>query len=318
MRDEKMEKGMNTSKAHVRSVKRVREEFKKRGVFYTDTTLAELLKGLVPSDVTEVYDPTCGGGALLSVFEDNVVKYGQEIDEEQAEMTAQGLTNSHIVSGDTLTSPAWIDKRFRAIVANPPFSTPWTPELAVRDVRFKDAPCLPPPSKADYAFIVHCLYMLADDGVAAILEFPGVLYRGQREGKIRKWLIERNVIDRVIYIPSGHFEDTSIATCVMVLCKGRTEDYITMENTECGIMRHVPIAEIAENGYTLNVQSYVQEPKPKREPVDVAALESKARAEALRRIESEINFSRAVAELEGWSIEPFLDDIVALANRYRV
>lgn len=82
-------------------------------------------------------------------------------------------------------------------------------------------------------------------------------------------------------------------------------------------MRHVPIAEIAENGYTLNVQTYVQEPKPEREPVDVTALESKARAGALQRIEAEINFSAAVAELEGWSIEPFLDDIVALANRYR-
>ena len=308
---------VNTSKSHVRSVKRVREEFKKRGVFYTDTALAELLKSLVPSDLTDVYDPTCGGGALLSVFGDDVVKYGQEIDEEQAEVTARGLTNSHISSGDTLTSPAWIDKRFRAIVANPPFSTPWTPELAVTDERFKAAPCLPPPSKADYAFILHCLYMLADDGVAAILEFPGVLYRGQREGKIRKWLIERNVIDRVIYIPGGHFEDTSIATCVIVLRKGRTEDYITMDNTEYGIMRHVPIAEIAENGYTLSVQTYVHKPEPEREPVDVAALEGKARAGALRRIESEINFSRAVAELEGWSIGSFLDDIVALVERYR-
>ena len=88
-----------------------------------------------------------------------------------------------------------------------------------------------------------------------------------------------------------------------------------MEN---GMMRHVPIAEIAENGYTLNVQTYVQEPKPEREPVDVTALESKARAGALQRIEAEINFSAAVAELEGWSIEPFLDDIVALTNRHRV
>lgn len=310
--------GNNTSKTHVRSVKRVREDFKKRGVYYTDEALAELLKSFVPADAKEVYDPTCGGGALLAVFGDDVVKYGQEIDRESAHKTASGLVNCLISTGDTLVCPAWMEKRFRAIVANPPFSTPWEPDLAEGDERFKDAPCLAPRSKADYAFVLHCLYMLADDGVAAILEFPGVLYRGGREGKIRQWLVEQNVVDRVVYVPGGHFEDTKIATCVIVLRKGRTEDYITMENGECGIMRHVPIAEIADNGYTLNVQTYVQEPKPTRKPVDVAALESKARAGALKRIEAEINFSCAVAELEGWSIEPFLDDIVALANRHRV
>lgn len=312
--------GNNTSKTHVRSVKRVREDFKKRGVYYTDEALAELLKSFVPADAQEVYDPTCGGGALLAVFGDDVAKYGQEIDTESAEMTSRGLTNCIIAAGDTLTSPAWAwtEKRFRAIVANPPFSTPWEPDLAEGDERFKDAPCLAPRSKADYAFMLHCLYMLEDDGVAAILEFPGVLYRGGREGKIRQWLVEQNVIDRVVYVPGGHFEDTKIATCVIVLRKGRTEDYVTMENMENGLMRDVPIAEIAENGYTLNVQTYVQEPKPEREPVDVTALESKARAGALQRIEAEINFSAAVAELEGWSIEPFLDDIVALTNRHRV
>lgn len=308
----------NTSKTHVRSVKRVREDFKKRGVYYTDEALAELLKSFVPADAQEVYDPTCGGGALLAVFGDDVAKYGQEIDAEQAEITSRGLTNSYIKAGDTLASPAWINKRFRAIVANPPFSTPWEPDGMGRDVRFASAPCLPPRSKADYAFILHCLYMLAPDGVAAILEFPGVLYRGQREGKIRQWLVEQNVIDRVEYVPGGHFEDTKIATCVIVLRKGRTEDYIAMENMETGLMRHVPIAEIADNEYTLNVQTYVQEPSPERKPVDVAALESQARAGALKRIELEISFSRAVAELEGWSIGPFLDDIVALVNRYRV
>lgn len=309
----------NTSEAHVKSLKRVREDFKKRGVYYTDKALAELLKSFVPADAEEVYDPTCGGGALLAVFGDDVAKYGQEIDHESAYKTADMLTNCEIAAGDTLTSPAWTwtEKRFRAIVANPPFSIPWEPGVAEGDERFVDAPCLPPRSKADYAFILHCLYMLADDGVAAILEFPGVLYRGGREGKIRQWLVEQNVIDRVVYVPGGHFEDTKIATCVIVLRKGRSEEYVTMENMETGLMRNVSIEDIAENGYTLNVQTYVQEPKPEREPVDVTALESKARAGALQRIEAEINFSAAVAELEGWSIEPFLDDIVALANRYR-
>ena len=308
----------NTSKTHVRSIKRVREEFKQRGVYYTDKALAELLKSYMPADAQEVYDPTCGGGALLAVFADKVTKYGQEIDYDSAYHTADLLTNCEIATGDTLMSPAFIDKRFRAIVANPPFSTPWDPDLAEGDERFKDAPCSAPRSKADYAFMLHCLYMLDDDGVAAILEFPGVLYRGGREGKIRQWLVEQNVVDRVVYVPGGHFEDTKIATCVIVLRKGRTEDYITMENMETGLMRDVPIKKIAENGYTLNVQTYVQEPKLEREPVDVAALESKARAGALKRIEAEIKFSLAVSELEGWSIEPFLDEIVALANRYRI
>ena len=90
------------------------------------------------------------------------------------------------------------------------------------DVRFNVAPALAPKSRSDYAFVLHCLYMLADDGVCACQSFPGIAYRGNAEGKIRKWLIDQNYIDRVVHFPGGYFADTNIATICLVLKKNKT------------------------------------------------------------------------------------------------
>ena len=300
------------------NIKSIREQFKANGVFYTDPRMAELLKDLVPSDAPEVYDPTCGDGGLLSVFPDEVRKYGQELDPSQARVAAERLVNAEIATGDTLRAPAFIDKRFRAIVANPPFSIKWTaPVNPQDDPVFRDAPCLPPPGKADYAFLLHILHCLADDGVAAVVNFPGICYRGQREGKLRRWMIERNYVDRVILMEGGYFVDTNIATVILVLKKQRTSTSILMRDNALNIERMVPIEEISENEYTLNVSTYVQPPEPECPPIDILAVELRARSYALKQLRSELSFSRMVAEFEGWDISPFLDDIQELIDEFR-
>lgn len=308
------EKLMDQSK----SIKALRGEFKEHGVFYTDSRLAMLLKSLVPQDVTEVYDPTCGGGALLSVWGDDVRKYGQELNIDQARLTADTLVNCDIVGGDTLMEPAFGDRRFRAIVANPPFSVKWNPEaVSPDDPRFADAPCLPPPSKADYAFLLHILHHLADDGVAACLEFPGILYRGQREGRIRQWMVERNYVDKVLHIPGGHFEDTTIATCILVLRKDRTEQTIRFVDTENDIEADIPIDDVRVNGYNLSVSAYVQKPEPTRPEVDVRRMELDAQEQTIDKLRRDIEFSIAVAKIEGWDLDRiFIRRLKALVSEY--
>lgn len=299
-------------------IKTIRKEFKAKGVFYSDIEMAELLKSFMPPDITEVYDPTCGDGGLLSVFPDDVRKYGQELNPDQARVASERLVNSEIAVGDTLTDPKFNERRFGAIVANPPFSIKWNPPADPKhDPVFADAPTLPPPSKADYAFLLHILHCLADDGVAAVLNFPGICYRGQREGVLRKWMIDQNLIDKVILIEGGHFVDTKISTVVLVLKKKRTEDFIFMRDNGLDLEREVPLSEIEDNGYTLNVGHYLSLPKPEKPPVNPLELEMKAREGALRRIKAEINFSLMVAKMEGWSIEPFLDSIHDLINEFR-
>lgn len=300
-------------------IKSIREEFKAKGVFYSDTAMAELLKNFMPADITEVYDPTCGDGALLSVFPDDVRKYGQELNPEQAKVAMERLVNAEIAAGDTLADPKFIDRRFRGIVANPPFSVKWAPpECPEEDPVFAEAPVIPPPGKADYAFLLHILHCLADDGIAAVVNFPGICYRGQREGKLRQWMIERNVIDRVILMEGGHFVDTKIATVILVLRKNRTEDYIFMRDNACNLEREVSIAEIAENDFSLNVGSYIVPPEPIKPKVNPFDLESRARQSALKRLRAELNFSLMVAQIEGWSIEPFLDSIQDIINEFRI
>ena len=231
-----------------KSIKSIRQEFRKDGVFYTPPELAEKLKEYVDIKPKNVYDPTCGAGNLLRVFDDEVDKYGQEIDEEQ--LHGIDIPNFHGAVGDTLLHDAFSEMKFDCIVANPPFSVKWEPEKLAEDLRFSIAPAMAPPSKADWAFMLHILYHLADSGVAVVLEFPGILYRGQREGKIRQWFIENNYIDKIVNVPGNTFEDTAIATCLIVLRKNRTTTDIIIEND--GVSRSVPLDEIAQNSYILS------------------------------------------------------------------
>ena len=254
-----------------KDAKSFRKELAKTGVFYSDLKLARELKAYLPTNTTEIYDPTCGNGNLLSVFSDEVKKYGQELDELQAQEARERLVNAEIVAGNTLTSPAFIDRKFKAIIANPPFSIKW--EQMTHDVRFNVAPALAPKSKADYAFIMHCLYMLADEGVCACQCFPGIAYRGNAEGKIRQWLIEQNYIDRVVAFPGGYFADTNIATICLVLKKNRTTN-ITFEDKELQKERTVTLDEVIANNYNLSVNLYVYE-EVQKEEVDILAINNR-------------------------------------------
>ena len=291
-----------------KSLKQLRNDYKEHGVFYTDSKLAEIIKQFIPADVKEVYDPTCGSGALLSAFGDDVVKYGQELNPRQAEETQRNLKNAHIAAGDTLLEPAFLDKKFRGIVANPPFSVSWEPDrIDSGDARFTPAPCLPPRSRADYAFLLHILHMLSYDGVAACLGFPGILYRGQREGSIREWLVRINVIEEVHHIPGGFFDDTNIATCLIVMKKNRGDrNTIRFVDMEHGISRDVPISEIEGNGYHLSVSSYVVPIEPAKPPFNSRAAELQAHEDIIARLKKEIDFSKKVALIEGWDLDKVL------------
>lgn len=292
------------------SVKAIRQQFKQAGVFYTDQTLAVMMRDLLPEMPEEVYDPTCGNGSLLSVFPDHVRKYGQDINAEQVEAAARRLTSFTGASGDTLKEPAFIGKKFKAIVANPPFSIAWAPTM---DERFEKLPCLPPKSKADYAFLAHILHYLSDDGTAVTLNFPGILYRGNAEGKIRQWFIENNYIDQVTAIDGGHFTDTAIATAIVVLKKNRTSQTVRFTHNE--LAADVPIEQIASEGFELSVSRYIDE-TPRKEAVNPVALEEEALASFLKNIDNELTFEETVRALEGWEMQPVYDAVRDIVSRH--
>lgn len=218
---------------------------KSGGEFYTPQEVSELLARIAVSGKTEVnkvYDPACGSGWLLLKFakmlgQDKVRQgfYGQEIN-----LTTYNLCRINmclhdvnyekvdIAHGDTLTDPAhWDDEPFEAIVSNPPYSIRWTGKsnpLLINDPRFAPAGVLAPESKADLAFTLHILSWLATSGTAAIVEFPGVLYRGGAEQKIRQYLIDNNYVHTVIQLLPDLFFGTTIATCIIVLKKSKRDN----------------------------------------------------------------------------------------------
>lgn len=244
-----------------KSIKNIRQEFKDHGIFYTPPELAKKLLSYVDNQPKSVYDPTCGAGNLLKVFHENVKKYGQELDPEQLSLI--DLPNFTGYAGDTLMDDGFVNQKFDCIVANPPFSVKWEPDALKDDERFSCCPALPPPSKADWAFMLHVLHHLSDSGVAVVLEFPGILYRGQREGRVRQWFVENNYIDRVVNIPGNTFEDTSIATCIVVLKRNRDTMDVIFEDGDR--VETVPLEEIKENGFTLSVNTYLQDDTLKEE-----------------------------------------------------
>ena len=215
------------------------------GEFFTPQEVSELLARITlvgKTEVNKVYDPACGSGSLLLQFakvlgRDNVRQgfFGQEIN-----LTTYNLCRINmflhdinyekfdIANGDTLTDPEhWDVEPFEAIVSNPPYSTNWEGDanpLLINDPRFSPAGVLAPKSKADLAFTMHMLSWLAVNGTAAIVEFPGVLYRGRAEQKIRKYLVDNNYVDAVIQLPEDLFFGTSIGTCILVLKKSKSDN----------------------------------------------------------------------------------------------
>ncbi|WP_455257363.1 type I restriction-modification system subunit M [Peptoniphilus asaccharolyticus] len=237
-----------------------------------------------------------------------------------------GFDKFNIACEDTLIAPAhWDDEPFELIVSNPPYSIKWVGDenpLLINDPRFAPAGVLAPKSKADLAFIMHSLSWLASNGTAAIVCFPGIMYRGGAEKKIRKYLIDNNYIDCIIQLPPNLFFGTSIATCIMVMKKNKADnktlfidasnEYIKVTNnnkltadnmdkivncfanrSEIAHFSHLATYdEISENDYNLSVSTYV-EAEDTREKIDIVKLNAEikeivAREEALRKAIDEI------------------------------
>lgn len=210
---------------------------KKAGEFYTPQTVSTLLAKIVTQGkerLRSVYDPTCGSGSLLLRVKREVkdvdMIYGQEMNRTTYNLARMNmiLHDVHFAKFDikqenTLTRPQHIDKRFDAVVANPPFSAKWSADpLFLQDERFSSYGKLAPSSKADMAFVQHMLHHLDENGTMAVVLPHGVLFRGSSEGVIRQYLIEQmNVIDTIIGLPANIFYGTSIPTCILVLKKDR-------------------------------------------------------------------------------------------------
>ena len=297
---------------------------KSGGEFYTPQEVSELLTKLAivgKTSVNKVYDPACGSGSLLLksakiLGKDNVRNgfFGQEIN-----LTTYNLCRINmflhdidydkfdIACEDTLTSPQhWDDEPFEVIVSNPPYSIKWAGDdnaVLINDPRYSPAGVLAPKNNADYAFIMHSLAWLATNGVAAIVCYPGILTRtnNRAEPKIRKYLIDNNFVDCIIQLPSNLFFGTDIATCIMVLRKGKKDNNVLFidASNECykitnnnkmseknidnivkiytgrkdneNISKIVSNNEIESNDYNLSVSTYVEKKEIKNE-IDIFEL----------------------------------------------
>jgi type I restriction enzyme M protein len=298
--------------------------------------------------VNKVYDPACGSGSLLlkatQILGSEGVRhgfFGQEIN-----ITTYNLCRINmflhdinfdkfdIGHGDTLTEPHlphFDEEPFEVIVSNPPYSVKWAGDdnsLLINDPRFSPAGVLAPKSKADLAFIMHSLSWLATSGTAAIVCFPGILYRGGAEKKIRQYLIENNFIDGIIQLPSNLFFGTSIATCIMVLKKSKNDnstlfidaskEFVKITNNNKlnpdnirGILKFytdrtdvpykvklAPNSDIAAQDYNLSVSSYVEQ-EDTREIVDINALNADIKRIVERGTVLRREIDTIVAEIEG-------------------
>lgn len=321
---------------------------KSGGEFFTPQEVSELLARLTlvgKKEVNKVYDPACGSGSLLLQFakilgKENIRQgfFGQEINLTTYNLCRInmflhdiGYENFDIAHGDTLKQGVHEDKEpFEAIVSNPPYSIKWDGDadpLLINDPRYSPAGVLAPKSKADMAFIMHTLSWLAANGTAAIVCFPGIMYRGGAEQKIRKYLIDNNYVDCVIQLPGNLFFGTSIATCIMVLKKSKkdnatlfidaSEECVKITNnnklTAANIVsiletftnredkdhvsRLVPNKEIAEQNYNLSVSTYVEQ-KDTREVIDIVELNKEIASIVERQSVLRAEIDKIIAEIE--------------------
>lgn len=284
-------------KPRTKSIKAIKEKFKEQGVYYTSEKLAKTLLSYVDIKYQDAYDPTCGRGNLLSVLSDEIMKYGQELDEDELEYAIENIPNFIGKAGDTLSDDKFKGKKFDLILGNPPFSIKWNPDILKEDERFKVTPKMPPKSKADYAFLLHILYHLKDDGQAIVLNFPGILYRGNAEGIIRKWMVENNFIDKVVLVPPKSFEDTNISTAILVIKKNRTTTDVVFEDLTINKKRTVKLDEIKENDYKLSVNSYVYE-EVKKEEHNPLKEQLEIRKTSIQNIKNAIEFDFLVCSMD--------------------
>ncbi len=322
---------------------------KSGGEYFTPQEVSTLLTKLAiigKDRVNKVYDPACGSGSLLLksakiLGKDKVDQgyFGQELNVTTYNLCRInmflhniGYDKFDIANEDTLTQPMhWDEEPFEVIVSNPPYSTNWVGEddvTLINDPRYSPAGVLAPKTKADMAFIMHMISWLAPNGTAAIVCFPGIMYRGGAEQKIRKYLVDNNLIDAIIQLPSNLFFGTGIATCIMVMKKNKVDNNIlfidadkecikdgnsnrlTDENIE-NILKYytdrtsvdyavsvVPYENIVAENYNLSVTTYVEK-EDTREKIDIVQLNAK-----IKDIVNNVNYLRnevedIIAELEG-------------------
>ena len=325
---------------------------KSGGEFFTPQEVSELLAEITvvgKKSVNKVYDPACGSGSLLLKFakvlgKNNVRQgfYGQEINITTYNLCRINMflhdinfEKFNIANGDTLTDPKhWDDEPFDCIVSNPPYSTKWDGDnnpLLINDPRFSPAGVLAPKNNADLAFTMHMLSWLSTTGTAAIVEFPGVLYRGGAEQKIRKYLVDNNYIDTIIQLPANLFFGVGIATCIIVLKKSKTDNKTLFINASAQFVKAgnknklteenrlailnafkerkdnpyfaalVDNADVAANDYNLSVTSYVEQ-EDTREQVDITAVNAEIAELVERQNQLRAEIDAIVAELEGETV----------------
>ena len=328
---------------------------KSGGEFFTPQEVSQVLARIASwdnEDIDSVYDPACGSGSLLLKFNKTVGKnnpslkyYGQEINPTTYNLCRINMflhnvnyNNFDIQLGDTLLDPRHLGMEFDAIVSNPPYSLRWIGKdspILINDERYSPAGVLAPKSAADLAFTMHMLYHLKETGTCAIVEFPGVLYRNG-EKQIREYLLKGNFVDTVIQLPANLFFGVGIATCIIVLRRGKRRDgnvlfvdasklcgkdgnknYLRGERkdnepndmdaiVEAYIKREevkhftalVSVDKIIENECNLSVSSYV-EPEDSREKIDIEAVNN-----SLVDVVKDVNKFRAevngiIEEMEG-------------------
>ena len=326
---------------------------KSGGEFFTPADVSVLLTRLGTvgkTKVNKVYDPACGSGSLLLkavqiLGKDGVVNgfFGQEINITTYNLCRInmflhdiGFDKFDIACEDTLINPQhWDDEPFELIVSNPPYSIKWAGDnnpLLINDPRFSPAGVLAPKSKADMAFIMHSLSWLAPNGTAAIGCFPGIMYRGGAEQKIRKYLVDNNFVDCIIQLPSNLFYGTSIATCIMVMKKGKNDNKIlfidatnecikvtnnnkltaenidhivntfTKRDDEPYFSRLVSYDEVKDENYNLSVSTYVEQ-EDKREKIDIVKLNAEIKDIVAREQVLRDEIDKIIAEIEGGKVD---------------
>ena len=320
---------------------------KSGGEFFTPQTVSKLLARLVmdgKKNINKVYDPTCGSGSLLlqmkKQFDEDIIDdgfFGQEINMTNFNLARMNMflhnvnyNDFSIKRGDTLLNPLHKDEKpFDAIVSNPPYSIKWIGDndpTLINDERFAPAGKLAPKSYADYAFIMHSLSYLSSKGRAAIVCFPGIFYRKGAEKTIRQYLVDNNFIDCIIQLPENLFFGTSIATCILVMAKNKTENKILFidaskefkketnnnileeENIENIVeefrnrkekeyfSRYVDRTEIEENDYNLSVSTYVEK-EDTREKIDIKVLNKQIEENVKKINELRASIDEIVREL---------------------
>ena len=297
---------------------------KSGGEFFTPQHVSKLIAQLAmhkQEKVNKIYDPAAGSGSLLlqakKHFDNHIIEegfYGQEVNHTTYNLARMNMflhnvnyDKFNIALGNTLENPHYgDDKPFDAIVSNPPYSIKWKGDedpTLINDDRFAPAGVLAPKSKADFAFVLHCLSYLSSKGRAALVCFPGIFYRGGAEQKIRKYLVDNNFVETIISLSPNLFYGTPIAVTILVLSKHKTDNktqfidasgeeffkkvtnnnvleekhiekimtiFDSKENVEY-VAKTIDNSKIVENDYNLSVSSYV-ESKDNREKVDITKL----------------------------------------------